>query len=767
VPIRPGAGLGALAGSCAALWTNWLPSSGLLLLAAALAAVGLARRWSLAWAFGLGLLWSGWHAQADLAARWPAMRDDARVLAEVYVDSLTRRVGEVLEFDANVSITAPRDSRRRLRARVRWRIADPARAPQAAERWQLLLRLRAPRSAANPGAIDMEREWFRGRTQALALALESPLNQRLETAAPGLLALRAAIVKYIERLIADRDAAALAAALGVGATGSMSREQWRVFAATGTTHLVAISGLHVTLFSMLAILIARRAWAHLARLPQAARIAREPFAVTAGLSAALGYALLAGLSIPTQRTLCMLFFWHWARLCCRNAPPAQVLALSCLAVLLLDPYAPLASGFWLSFGAMSVLLTLGGNSGAQRPESWRVRLRSFAAEQYRVGLGLAPLTLLLFHGWSPVSLPANLLAIPVFSLLLVPLVLLSLLTLGVAPQRSADALALFAELHELIWPLLQAAAELPAAWWSLHAPHWWVVILALAVLMWTSPLPVAMRASALVAVVPLVAGFEAPLRHGEARLTVLETGRSVAVLVETARHVLLYDTGERYGSGGSVAEQVVVRALRARNVHRIDRVVVTQASGFRMEGAAAILAEWPDAALFAGGLRGGRDPRRTACAAPQRWVWDGIRFEFLHPRRGDAVWVGGQASCVLRIANARQQALLTGQIDAAVERVLLEHARRALRAHTVVVPRAGARSASTPEFVAAIGAHWAVFTAPRPAQPDPVAARWRSAGAEVLYTGESGALTIRWDLGGAARLEPTRRGRDRLWREPP
>ena len=187
--------------------------------------------------------------------------------------------------------------------------------------------------------------------------LPSALGRREAAAGPGWAGWRESIAERIRASVVDRDAAALIAGLAVGATADMTREQWRVFGATGTVHLVAISGLHVTMFAWLATVATRRAW-RLARLGRWCD--REPLAAAVGLAAASGYALLAGFTVPTQRTLLMLAIWWGARLAGRPQGGLEVIGLALLGVLLFDPLAPLAAGFWLSFAAIGVLIATDG-----------------------------------------------------------------------------------------------------------------------------------------------------------------------------------------------------------------------------------------------------------------------------------------------------------------------------------------------------------------------------------------------------------------------
>src|SRR6185312_2146584 len=251
-------------------------------------------------------------------------RADERVIAQVIVDTVPAARGGDWSFDGEVAIEAPERASRPLRARLIWRDAESR--PRAGERWRLLLSLRPPRARVNPGAVDLERMLFHDRVHALGSVLNSSITRRIDAGHRPLTALRERIALHIDERVPDREAAALIAALAVGVTADMSREQWRIFNATGTTHLVAISGLHVTLFAVIAMAAARWLWSLV--LWRAVRLPRDTFAAIVGFVAATSYACLTGLSVPTQRTLVMLGVWLFTRALARASAPFHSFALA-------------------------------------------------------------------------------------------------------------------------------------------------------------------------------------------------------------------------------------------------------------------------------------------------------------------------------------------------------------------------------------------------------------------------------------------------------
>jgi competence protein ComEC len=565
------------------------------------------------WGLAVGFLHAWLQAHSYLQDRWPPQRTDDRVIANVIVDTIPVASGEARFFDGLATIEKPEGINRTLRIRITSRAEDVR--PHVGDRWRLLLKLLPPKARVNPGAPDTERMFFRDRVHALGSVISAPINQRIATGHRPLDSLRERIAAHIDSQVTDRDASALMQALAVGVTGSMSREQWRVFNATGTTHLVAISGMHVTLFAVIAFAAMRALWS--AVLYRVVPWRRENFAALVGFIAATVYATMAGLSVPTQRTLIMLGAWLLIRAIARQCPPFHSFALALLIVLILDPFAPLAPGFWLSFVAMAAIILVTSTRFAPRP-----LLAEALTVQGIVTIALTPMTLAAFGSVSLVGPLVNLAMIPAMSWVLVPTILIAVL---LAPV-SALPLHLAAWMHEQGWPWLARAADVP--WALLHAspPAWWYVIAAPSVLLSLLPWPRALRLALIVWLIPLAVAVEPPPADGAADITTLDVGDGTAVIIQTARHVIVYDTGEVYGSAGRTTEGILIPVLRSRGIHKIDALVLSKLNGVTAPGVTALLAEYEVRETFVGtpppDLPGARD-----CTAASHWQWDGVRFQ--------------------------------------------------------------------------------------------------------------------------------------------
>lgn len=568
-----------------------------------------------------------WHqATSYLSTRWPPAKGDDRVIATVVIDSIPVVKGDTRFFEGMVTVERPAPLSHPLRVRITSRATEVT--PHAGDTWRLLLKLRPPKGRVNPGAPDAERIYFRDRVHALGTVISTTLNQRIDTGHRPLDQIRERIARHIGRTVSDPDASALIQALAVGVTGSMSREQWRIFNATGTTHLVAISGMHVTLFAVLAFAASRALWS--AVLYRFVSWRRENFAAVVGFTAAALYATLAGLSVPTQRTLIMLGAWLSVRAVARQSPPFHSFALSLVLVLALDPFAPLAAGFWLSFVAMAVIILV--TSTRFTPRS---ALGEALAIQAMVTVALTPLTLAAFSSVSLIGPLVNLLAIPAMSWVLVPTILFAVTLSPISTAASDAVLHAAAWLHDYGWPWFAAAADVSWALAHTSPPVWWYFLAAPAVLLSLMPWPPSLRLALVLWLVPLAAASEPSPDEGAADITMLDVGDGTSVVIQTAHHTLVYDTGEVYGSEGRVTESVLIPVLRSRGIRKIDALVLSRLNGVTAPGVTALLAEYEVAETLVGDpppdLPGARD-----CSGSTEWQWDGVHFQ-----------AGGTNPCVL------------------------------------------------------------------------------------------------------------------------
>ncbi len=659
--------------------------------------------------------------------------------------------------------------------------ADAGRQPpplRAGERWEMTVRLKAPHGARNPHGFDFELWMWEQGVQATGyvrtgakdvppVRLGSTWRHPVERARQ---AVRDAIVARLAGHAAAGDegpgrVAGVVAALVTGDQRAIDRADWDVFRATGVAHLMSISGLHITLFAWLAALVVRRLWCRSPRLCLA--LPAPSAALLAGVLLAAGYALFSGWGVPAQRTVLMLATIAALRLSGRRWPWPQVWLLACAVVVVADPWALWQAGFWLSFVAVAVLFATDPIAGGDDGTDARAHFYALLREQWVVTLALTPLTLLLFGQVSLVGFAANLLAIPWVTLVVTPLALAGVLW---APLWSLAAwavqpLAVFLQ-WLAAWPFAVAFVPMAPLWAGVAAVVGGAVL--------AMRLPWAVRALALPLLVPVLWWQPARPAPGEFEVLAADIGQGNAVLVRTATHALLYDAGPRFSRESDAGHRVLVPLLRALG-ERVDLLMLSHRDSDHTGGAAAVLAQQSQAAVTGSieaehGLQALRPV--TPCVAGQRWDWDGVAFEVLHPAVGDGARATSAArtnaaSCVLRIATQGKQpavALLAGDIEQAQEQSLVAGAAP-LAADLLLVPHHGSKTSSSAPFLDAVQPRTALVQAGyrnRFGHPAPeVLGRYQERQIRVVESARCGAAT--WHSPQPRHVRCERDARRRYW----
>jgi competence protein ComEC len=735
-----------------------LPAPAWLLLAPVALALGAWRRALVVpTAFAIGFLWAAGYAHLRLADRLDPALEGVDLEVTGVVASLPAPLERGLRFAFEPEGATVRLPRRILLAWYGEQVeAHPG------ERWLFTVRLKLPHGHLNPHGFDYE-AWLtergigatgyvRAPASARRLGARNSIFDRIEQA-------REAVRERFRRVLGETPAAGVLAALAVGDQRAISNEEWRLFSRTGVTHLMSISGLHVTLVSGLVAWLVATLWRRNSRLALASP-ARKAGAAAA-IAAALGYTLISGFAVPAQRTFYMVTVVALALWSGRIASPARTLSLALAVVTALDPWAVLQAGFWLSFGAVALIFHVSAGWTEQEP-----RWRQWVRIQWAITVGLAPAALLLFARVSVAGPLANALAIPLVSAVVTPLAL-------AAAILPVDALLHAAEwLVQWLLMYLEWCASLPGALWQQHVPPLWATLLALAGVAWLlMPRGFPWRAAGVALMLPAVAVPPPSPAPGEAWVTTFDVGQGLAVLVRTSHHALLYDAGPAFGRDSDSGERIVAPALRALGVPRLDMLVLTHNDTDHTGGALSVLDNFEVDEVFHS------LPERHAllalAAAPRRcmrgasWQWDGVRFEVLHPVAGRPALRRNDESCVLRIDAGGRAMLLTGDIGRGVE---LELARDGgVRAEALLVPHHGSRSSSSAEFLAAVSPRIAVAAngyRNRFGHPGAeVIGRYAAAGVRFLRTDRDGAVMVKL-APGAMTLEQERALRARYWHVP-
>ncbi|WP_456379951.1 DNA internalization-related competence protein ComEC/Rec2 [Thiolapillus sp.] len=623
--------------------------------------------------------------------------------------------------------------------------------PVAGDKWILPLRLKLAHGYRNPGGFDYA-GWLYARQVVHTGYVKGegiPAGRQWWS----LDRLRQKLAEDISLSGISHRSGAVLSALVVGDRSALSREDKAVFAATGTSHMIAISGLHIGLVAALVYFLVQWGWRRFPRLccRWPATVAAAPFA----MSAALVYAAMAGFSIPTQRALIMLLIVMLGILFRRSTQPPRVLGLALVAVVLWDPLSVISAGFWLSFGAVAAILFLAHRGTGRFFWLWL---------QLGIFLALAPL---LVWQQLPVSLFSplvNLLAIPVFATLIVPLSMTAVVLQQAYPGLGQLLMPVVGWLLDLFLTTLDVVALWsPALRWE-AAPAGLLVFLGVMALpaLWLTmkrtwhPLwQLSLFSILFLSLVLHAKQTYAPLPN-HFRFTLMDVGQGLSVVVRTARHVLVFDTGPRFPSGFNTGSAVLLPYFENQGIRSIDKLILSHSDVDHIGGASDLLQNLQIEDVLSGEPA---DPGLTAdvrrCVAGEIWWWDGVRFEILYPPAGVAL-EGNNASCVLKVSAGRDGALVTGDIERMGEDWLLKFAPGKLKSQVVVAAHHGSASSSSESFVDAARPRYVLFATGRANRwgfpREEVVERWHATGASALNTATEGA--IEFNLGEAETAHP-------------
>ena len=732
-----------LAGVLALLAMPELPAGHLLAALCAPFALLLLPRQRLRWLLflPLGFAWCWYVAGGHLAERLEPGLEGRTLATAGWVHSIPQVRGRLQEFEFAIETLDGHAPGPGIPSLIRLSMDPGIASPRAGEHWRFDLRLRRPRGFMDPGAFDYEGWLFRHGIGATGYGVAAV---RLDaTTRYPLLRLRAALEESIRRALGTDEFAGMAAALATGDQGGIGEAQWQVLQATNTVHLMAIAGLHIGVLAGLVFLLMRLAWRRSAwfsnRCPASAAAAAAAF-----LAAAL-YAAMAGFTLPTQRALIMLGAFTLGVLLRRRLSATHTLGLAMIGVLLLDPLSASEASFWLSFGAVAAILFVFGNRlGA--PRGWLVEL---LRTQWAVGVGLLPLLAFFFQRAGITAPLANLVMVPIYSLLVVPLTLLGAALLAAWPVAGAWLLKGATAVMALSWPFMERVATLQSAVVPVPAPGFFTLILALLGAAWLlMPRGMPARAAAACLLLPLFVVPPSGMAAGSFDLTLLDVGQGLSAVVRTAGHTLVYDTGPAFRSGSDTGGEVVIPYLVSQGVTAPDLTVVSHGDSDHAGGLASLRAAYPGMPVVSGAED--RFPDVITCIRGQHWRWDGVDFEVLYPD-ADAPAGGNDASCVLKVSGAGGSALLTGDIMRKSERRLLELGTGVLRSDLLVAPHHGSSSSSSEGFVAAVSPGLVLFPVgyrnrwdfPRPE----VVARYAEEGALLGDSANDGAVSVRFRAG--------------------
>ncbi len=613
----------------------------------------------------------------------------------------------------------------------------------AGEKWQFKVRLKRPSGFLNPGGFDYEKWLFTERIRATGYVRKSTeLNQRLaESSWYSVNRLRQTIHEYIQQHVENKSSAAVLSALTVAVRTQLDDRQWKLLQQSGTSHLIAISGLHIALLASFAFFPIMLLWRVFPRLNE-----RVPVRIAGSIVAvifAFIYAMLAGFTLPTQRALLMVVIGVWGLNNRKHYDATTILAIALVLVLLLDPLAAMTISFWLSFSAVAIILFFVKRQ-KQKPRWMMVKL------QLLISLAMLPLTILFFGTASLSSPVANLLAIPWVSLVVVPLSLVALMAMPVSTLLSDVCLKMAAIAVDYLFKgLAFIDGTLLAQFYPAEIPASFLILAFIGLLYLFLPRGFPARWLGAVFMLPAVLFTPTKIQQGEFTYTLLDVGQGMASVVQTATHTLIYDAGARVSDSFDIGKLVVVPYLRSKGLASVDTLLISHEDIDHRGGAQYIYDNIPVADVMSSDSQALKNVVVSACEMGKKWRWDGVDFEILSPPP-DYVQNDNNRSCVLKVSNAYHSLLLTGDIQKHAERYLLENYLETmpekLTAEVITVPHHGSKTSSTLSFIEAVSPKLGLITAGyRSRFGHPKAAvkkRYESRGVALMNTAEHGAILV-------------------------
>lgn len=754
-----------------------LPPMWVILLAAIIAGGFLLHRYTVLPAlFALGLCLSMLHLAHVVGKQLPVDLEGVDLPLTVEVIGLPESFGRNIRFLVRV-VEGPAEVSWAGNMRLSWYHGrwGEAQEIKPGQIWQLTVRLKRPRGFVNPKGFDYH-AWLLGngiyatgyvRTKADYRKLSEPDSWRFS-------ALRYHLSQQLFSDGGGLEYGDLLRALILGDRSGISQQQWGVLQSTGTIHLMAISGLHVGLVATLGFLLGggiRRLFTLLVGSRPGMRML--PPVLSVGF--AVVYAGLAGFSIPTQRALVFIVLINLACLLFRRVNLYHALAVCALVIVLRDPFAFLSPGFWLSFSAVLVLFYLFSLRAGKTS-----KLRGALVSQASLFVGMiAPLCLLVL----PVSLSgplANLVAVPVVSVVIIPALFAAVLVCIVNLPWALDVLAFADLVFGYLWRVLEFFASYEAVWRHTPVNGWAAMpvgLLAALLLLAPRGIPFRLAGAALLLV------FLFPVRHEQEglRLTTLDVGQGLALVLESPDVTLLYDTGARFSDNFDAGSRIISPYLVAHGHRQLDQVFISHADNDHAGGLSGILTTLKVKTVAAGQPRAARRQLRklnlvvddnliSDCHQGMQWVYGELVIDALWPADSSAGIKGDKTnnrSCVLLLRYGGQLILLPGDIEADVESALLKAGLLPKDVDILVAPHHGSRSSSSRAFVDQVSPDFIIYSAGyknRYNHPHPdIVERYRQAGSAGYNTGTQGAVTFRLNPDGHLDVHYSRKTDRRPW----
>lgn len=659
------------------------------------------------------------------------------IKVEGYIDSIPKQAPRFTQFEFRTDRF--NGDARSIRLKLSWYNTAPSLT--AGDKCVFAVRLKPSHGLKNPGSFDFEKYLKSNNIPATGYVIdkENPICEKSFSWHYYLLRIRQKIQGTISQAIKIDNTAGLISALTVGSRTEMSADQWKTLQNTGTSHLMAISGLHVAFIAGLIYFVVNFAW----RLfPWALRkFPAQKAGALISMIAAIIYGLLAGFSLPTQRAVLMIVVLIGFEFFNKSTNVTQRLLWAAAIILVFQPLAISQASFWLSFAAVAWICF--GVIGYQKTAKWRLWLRV----QWVCFLGLLPITLLYFQKISLVTFIANGIAIPWVGFVIVPLCFIASLLMAFHVTLAKLLFNLIGYLFWPLWKILVYLGNWHFAVWHQNILNPFIFILCmLAVILLLAPRGWPGRALGIIFALPLFFYFPEKPAKGDVWLTVLDVGQGLASVIQTEHHSLVYDAGPKSYGGFDSGESVVLPFLRRNRINDLDMMIISHGDNDHSGGAKAILTALPTRELLSS------DPQKLAgfsaknCVEGQEWSWDGVQFKMLNPPKNEA-YLRNNSSCVLQIRAHDKVLLLPGDIEKEGEARLVAHYSDRLKAELMIAPHHGSKTSSTeafleavkPEYIIAANGFYNAFRFPS----REILARYAAFHVKLFDTATEGAIQVR------------------------
>ena len=627
--------------------------------------------------------------------------------------------------------------------------------------WRLTVKLKRPRGLSNPAGFDYERWLITQGVHATATVKTNATHQhQLITVKRGLDTWRWSIAKTLDKRLKSLEYLPLIKALLLGDKRGIDQRLWQLFSASGTTHLVVVSGLHIGIVAFLSF--------QLARLLSSTLSYRSTnlIASVVSCSSTVLYSFLAGLSLPTQRAMIMVVLVVLLNQFARQYRTSTLLLMVVMACIVLDPMLVLGSSFWLSFGAVTAILLV-STGRAQAPKTW-VKT-GWLSTQLAVFVGLTPFLLLIFFKAPLLSIVINCLAVPFFSLLLIPLLCLAALVellSGLLINMPADFLwQLINGMISYFIQLLTIASRYQLLFNIAEYSRFDAILAILASALLLLPFTLREKSLAAFLLLPLFIGRAEPIKQGSMSISVLDIGQGLSVLVETPKHVLLYDVGSSWGDR-SMVTQVIWPLLQSKGIANIDRLVISHNDNDHAGGLVHLQNLIDISQIHSGQILQHSNHIASSCHQQEPWQWDGVAFSFISiPDR--AKNNSNNSSCVLSVTSHGYRILIPGDIESSVEKIVADRERTSLKSDLLIAPHHGSISSSSWPFLRQVEPELVIFTTAygnRFNHPHPqVTARYSALNIAQINTAHTGAITINIKNGSATKISHERQKKRYFW----